>query len=276
MNSDFVLIEGYKKQKFAPAVYLLNEQNEHPMLEEPSENLIAVIGQATENPVASEIPYFHREDIAAIKEFLQLHFDSIVNRRSLKGLILAGGHSTRMGEDKASLSYHGQSQLAHGAFLLSEYCSEVFVSCRANQKLPEDAAHLPVLEDKLLGMGPMSGIFSAFQEQNDAAWLVIACDLPLLNEAFLKQLLEGRNPYRFATSFKSTSCPFPEPLCSIYEPKIYTRLCQAIGLGIECPRKVLINSPISLLLQGNENILDNANTQEDRDRMRKQIQGNEL
>ncbi|RYY06625.1 MAG: molybdenum cofactor guanylyltransferase, partial [Sphingobacteriaceae bacterium] len=54
-------------------------------------------------------------------------------KTALKGLVLAGGRSSRMGESKAEMNWHGKQQQYHLADLLSFYCEDVFISCREEQ-----------------------------------------------------------------------------------------------------------------------------------------------
>ena len=65
----------------------------------------------------------------------------------------------------------------------------------------------------------------------------------------LSQLVENRNvPQKFATSFKSPTLEFPEPLICIWEPRAYGRLLEFLSWGYSCPLKALINSDIELLI----------------------------
>lgn len=66
-----------------------------------------------------------------------------------------------------------------------------------------------------------------------------------------------------ATAYRSMHDGLPEPLCAIYEPKIRMRLFEALGLGLSCPRKVLLNSDTLMLDPIDPLALENANTPED-------------
>jgi molybdopterin-guanine dinucleotide biosynthesis protein A len=111
----------------------------------------------------------------------------------------------------------------------------------------------------LPGKGPLSGILAAFEARPDASWLVVACDLPRLDREVLAALVSGRNPHRFATAFRGYE-DFPEPLCAIYEPKARSRLYQYLAAGYDCPRKMMINSPVEVLEPLPGDRLVNANT----------------
>ena len=94
----------------------------------------------------------------------------------------------------------------------------------------------------------------------DAAWLVLACDLPFLDEGTLTTLIAARDPQRLATAFRSSHDVLPEPLCAIYEPASREAILAHIASGKNCPRKFLINSDVQLLDEPNPHALDNVNT----------------
>ncbi|EFK36176.1 putative bifunctional molybdopterin-guanine dinucleotide biosynthesis protein MobB/MobA [Chryseobacterium gleum] len=192
----------------------------------------------------------------------------------LNGLVLAGGKSQRMGSPKDKMNWHGKEQRYYAADLLAPFCDEVFISCRQDQ-LENFDSNYNALTDTFLNMGPFGGILSALRSQRDAAWLVVACDLPLLDEKSLEFLIENRNIEKAATTYESPFDRLPEPLITIWEPKSYPLLLNFLGSGITCPRKVLINSDTLILKPGNPDSLMNVNTPEDREKaqeiLRKQI-----
>lgn len=180
----------------------------------------------------------------------------------LNGLVLAGGKSVRMGRAKDALHWHGKEQKYHAADLLKPFCDEVFISCRQDQLTDFDADY-SALTDTFLNMGPFGGILSALRSQSDKAWLVVACDLPLLDENALQLLTENRDPQKVATTFESPFDGLPEPLITIWEPKSYPLLLNFLGVGTTCPRKVLINNDVLILKPQNPDALMNVNTPED-------------
>ncbi|WP_019948203.1 NTP transferase domain-containing protein [Hymenobacter aerophilus] len=190
----------------------------------------------------------------------------------LRGLVLAGGRSQRMGHDKGQLAYHGQQQQrAYAAELLAPFCHDVHVSCRPDQVQELDYAGLRPLPDSFLDLGPLGGLLSAFRLDPNAAWLVVACDLPLLSETTLGYLVENRQPGRLATTFQSPENEWPEPLITIWEPASYGQLLRFLALGYSCPRKTLINSDIELLTPPAPAELRNVNTPEEAEQVMKSI-----
>ena len=205
-------------------------------------------------------PVLPLADVAGIAAFIRQWYAAAVP--VLRGLVLAGGRSERMQTDKGALHYHGLDQRQHTAALLAEFCPDVRVSVRPDQAaLP---AGLTALPDAFLGLGPLGGILSALQADPNAAWLVLACDLPFLSRDTLEYLVANRQLARMATSFRSPWDAFPEPLVSIWEPRSYGQLLRFLSLGYSCPRKALINSDIELLAPPLPDELRNVNTPEER------------
>jgi len=184
------------------------------------------------------------------------------------GLVLAGGQSTRMKRDKATLDYHGQTQLEWVMQLLRPHVTKSFVSVRPGQNDPVRARFEPIV-DTHEGLGPIAGILAAQARYPDVAWLVLACDLPYLNDRTLGYLVAERDPSRVATAFRAHQLDLPkhhglpEPLCAIYEPASRAGLLAHVAAGKDCPRKFLINAGPKLLDQPDPRALDNVNTPEE-------------
>jgi len=189
----------------------------------------------------------------------------------IKGLVLAGGFSRRMGCDKALLDYHGMPQARWTAQLLTSVCEEVYYSCRADQDLgPGPNLSSCRIHDSKEGQGPIEGLLSAHEKFPQAALMVVACDLPKLTENTLQHLVEKRDSSRLVTAYRSFHDGLPEPLCAIYEPSAFQLLKESFASGLRCPRKILINADEQvLLLDLKENLaLDNANTPDEADAFR--------
>lgn len=186
------------------------------------------------------------------------------NTPPLYGLVLAGGRSVRMGQDKGTMQWHGVPQREYMARLLAGFCEKVYISCREEQTA-EMGKEWPLITDAVSGAGPLTGILSALMANNNVAWLVVACDLPLLSAPTLHYLLAARRPGSIATTYRSPHDSLPEPLITIWEPAALPYLHQHIAAGYKCPRKALINNATLV------NVIDcpwpqhllNANTPED-------------
>ena len=183
---------------------------------------------------------------------------------NLYGLVLAGGLSNRMNRDKSTLEYHGKSQVEYCFNLLSLKCEKVFVSNREQQAQISGHKNLPQIHDTFLNIGPLGGILTAMTKFPKKSWLVLACDLPFVNQKTIDTLIHHREPSKIATAYISSKEPYcPEPLCAIYEASALVTLKKFLDRGISCPRKILINSEVCLIKQDEKFSLDNINnTQE--------------
>ena len=206
-----------------------------------------------------QIPVVSINEYAAIEQFFLEKMQAA--QPPLYGLVLAGGKSTRMGEDKGLIDYHGQPQRVYVYEMLDKLCEKTFLSFREGQDGQSD---LPLLTDTFTGLGPYGAILSAFREHPDRAWLVVACDLPLLDKKTLELLIARRDTSKIATAFYNPATDFPEPLITIWEPRSYSILLQFLAQGYSCPRKVLINSDIEMIKISDYDVLKNVNNQEER------------
>lgn len=211
-------------------------------------------------PEWQSVPRLHITDIPAICHFFESKLAAA--KPPLRGLVLAGGESRRMGVDKGAMTWHGKPQRQYIAELMAEFCEETCISCRPGQAT-EMLDGFPVLTDTFTGLGPFGAILSAFRQHPDSAWLVVACDLPLVNRDLIGQLVAARQPASVATAFQSPQNEFPEPLITIWEPKSYAELLSFLSLGYSCPRKVLINTDVHLIQADSPERLMNVNTPEE-------------
>ncbi|KAB8123054.1 molybdenum cofactor guanylyltransferase [Komagataeibacter medellinensis] len=192
----------------------------------------------------------------------------------LYGLVLAGGESRRMGQDKATLPYGGRPQLARAFDLLERHVGRCFVSIRPDQQSDPLRASYPCIMDRretkdVLGGGPMVGVLSAHVVYSDVAWLVVACDLPMLDDTTLATLVHGRDATLAATAYESESDGLPEPLCTIWEPATLAAMNrQAVNRTIRL-RQMLAGPAVCLLEINKTGALQNVNVPDERDRVMK-------
>ena len=141
------------------------------------------------------------------------------------GLVVCGGKSSRMGQDKSLLNYHGQPQRYYLYEMLEELCERVFISCNKEQfsTIPDKYATIvdaPEYED----IGPMASLLSAFKIYPEASFLVVGCDYPLIDKKHLQELLKVSNEVIFAASYYNVDTSFYEPLLTHYQNNIKSKL----------------------------------------------------
>jgi len=269
--ADLVLVNGNHHQVKAQVV-IIDERKKKSLqkrleqltgvqlflLEETQSEIFDFLKEAI--PGWKNIPIYGLRDIARITAFFQDKMQQ--SKPVLNGLVLAGGKSERMGFDKGAVQWHGKEQRYYMADLLGDICDEVFISCRPEQQALLDSNYQS-LPDTFAGLGPFGAILSAFRENPDRAWFVIACDLPMIDGQTLLELVNNRNVSAIATAYKSSINNFPEPLITIWEPKSYPVLLSFLAQGYSCPRKVLINSDTTVIDAADPEVLTNVNTPED-------------
>jgi molybdenum cofactor guanylyltransferase len=113
-------------------------------------------------------------------------------------IILAGGHSSRMGAPKAGLLFDGVPLLEHLCARLAEVFPELVVVRAAGQALPpveaSASAHPRVVEDAVSDQGPVAGICAGLGAARRSLAFVVSCDVPFLNSqvgAMMVDLAEG-------------------------------------------------------------------------------------
>jgi len=129
-------------------------------------------------------------------------------------MIMAGGKSTRLGRDKASETLLGRPLLQHVIDRVSALVEEIIVVSAPGQSLPPVSTSVPlrVAEDLYPDCGPLGGIFTGLHATEAERCLAVACDMPLLSEALLRELLR-RSP---ACDVVMPVLAFPEPLHAVY------------------------------------------------------------
>lgn len=275
-NYDLLFING-NHYKGAKQILVLDNEKEASVLKRLDQlDRIQFIVKLNDN---SEYFDFLVERYPAIKNLKSYHIDEIdvisnhiynlIQEKTapVQGLVLAGGKSTRMGKDKTVIDYHGKSQLEHTVSLLKDNLLPTFVSVAVDQKLE----NFKNIQDKFVDLGAFGGICSAFQQDPNKAWFVLATDLPFVTNDLVKLLLQKRNPKKMATAIKGKSKPFVEPLITIYEPKAYPVLLSYLAQGYSCPRKVLINSDVEII-EVDDDFVRNVNTPDEFQEAIKEIQ----
>jgi len=278
-DADLVLVNGNHQQAKAQVVIIypnkaaslqkrLAQLNniELILLAENVDDVFDFVKEANSN--WQNIPLCRLDETDKIVAFFEAKMQQA--KPILNGLVLAGGKSMRMGYDKGAVSWFGKEQRYHVADMLRPLCKEVYISCRTDQKQQINPGYA-VLEDTFTGLGPYGAILSAFREQPDKAWLVVACDMPLLETETFKFLIENRKVSFIATAYNSPDNEFPEPLITIWEPKSYPVLLSFLSQGYSCPRKVLINSDVNLIQAPNTDALTNVNTPDDLEKVKRTI-----
>ena len=154
----------------------------------------------------------------------------------MKALILAGGKSSRMGQDKASLKVQGVSLLDRLVEQLRPITNEIFLSVAHGDNSERSLPTLPDLEPS---PGPLGGLQAAFAYDANCQWFIVGCDLPMLTSADFELLVEHQNADTAAACFLNPIDDQTEPLCALYSPSAAPALQEAISQNRRCARRFI-------------------------------------
>ena len=142
----------------------------------------------------------------------------------LAGFVLAGGKSSRMGEDKASLRLQGQTLLDIACRKLLAITPDVFI-VGSRKRFGAEA-----IEDIFPNRGPLGGIHAALATGHAALNLVMAVDLPFVEEKFLDYLIREAKVSDAAVIVPRTAAGW-QPLCGVYRQSFLMPAEDALSAG---------------------------------------------
>ncbi|MEM9172401.1 MAG: molybdenum cofactor guanylyltransferase [Pseudomonadota bacterium] len=180
-------------------------------------------------------------------------------------LVLAGGQSRRMGEDKAAMRVGDQDLLARTVALAESHSDAVFVGVRDARQVDALRARYACLSDSVEGQGPLASILAALSCDPGADWLVLACDMPCLDEQTLAALCADArsHPDAKAIALSDSSGTLPEPLCAIWRAPLIGEIRYSFEQSNFCARKCLIRAGARLVQPVNADAIINMNTPTD-------------
>jgi len=110
-------------------------------------------------------------------------------RHTLIAAILAGGKSRRMGRDKTFLEFDGVPMIHRVIDAIKPYVEDmVIISNNLRENLFKNFG-IAIHKDKILGMGPLSGLYTAFETTGAPELLLVACDMPLIKPEIVELLI---------------------------------------------------------------------------------------
>ena len=172
------------------------------------------------------------------------------------GFVLAGGQSSRMGQDKALLPWKG-------ATLIESVAREV-LDATGNVALIGSSERygnlgFTVISDKVEGCGPLGGLHTALSVTT-AEWnVLVACDMPGVTHRLLEELL-------IAAEASSADALVPqtpgglEPLCAVYHVRLLPAVESAIHSKLLKMHDFVSTIPVRLWPAPDATVFRNINT----------------
>lgn len=190
------------------------------------------------------------------------------DEKKFSGYVLAGGKSSRMGNDKAWLEINGKTFLENAVNALQPHCSSIKIVLNRSQnhfikKIPAKSSYI---FDIFGNRGALGGIHAALQNCETEVAVILAVDLPFVSRKAIKKLCKA------ALDLKDFAAIVPrqidgklQPLCAVYRaqvclPKLEELLDENDSASVRdfleliFPRYIEANR-----LSANENLLFNVN-----------------
>lgn len=163
-------------------------------------------------------------------------------KNSLSAALIAGGKSSRFGEDKAFYQWRGQPLFAFQLAKLAQLEPEqIYLSANQNQPFPDFIEGISIVHDLDGNLGPIGGLAACLEECETDFLVVLAVDLPNLSPDFLKQLVDtgkGIVP-RIDGRF--------EPLAAVYPKSILQLVREQIAAGELSLQKLIAKAGLEAL-----------------------------
>lgn len=163
-----------------------------------------------------------------------MNVDSYAVPGDVIGVVLAGGLSRRLGQDKARLVLEGEDDLlTRTVKLLLELVPKVLVVGRKVPEL-ELIPNVECIPDRKPGNGPLGGIAAAL-EHSGRDCLVLSCDLPFIAKEPLEKLLQQwgtRSPKTCMLAYEQEATRKIENLVAVYAQEALTFLQASMDSGL--------------------------------------------
>ncbi|MEI6787101.1 MAG: molybdenum cofactor guanylyltransferase [bacterium] len=148
-------------------------------------------------------------------------------RQDAAAIVLAGGQSRRMGQDKNFLPVAGRPMIEHIVRQLEPWFDDVFIG--ANDPAKFAFLQRRVVPDREPGMGPLMGLLSCLAESRHDLNFVTACDIPTLDPHFLMRMIQAAEGYDIVMPHSLDRRP--EPLLAVYRKSVCASAEQVLLRG---------------------------------------------
>lgn len=186
-------------------------------------------------------------------------------------IILVGGHSSRMGRNKALLPLVDNTTtfVEHLIATLTPFCSQVILVARNS----EDTIHyigisgIQLVIDQLPDHGPLMGIYSGLSAMHTSHGLVVAVDMPCIQPNLLASMLA---PPRTSALLLPRVGGFPQVLLGLYPRTVLPLVAAQLQRGRRDPSSLLGRAAVCYIEETELRTVDpelrsflNVNTMED-------------
>jgi molybdopterin-guanine dinucleotide biosynthesis protein A len=209
--------------------------------------------------------------------------------KPMTAIVLAGGRGRRMKADKAGLLVGGRTLLDHVLAQIEPLFDEIIVSISKGQghgrkpaglkkagtgrkSKPDEGDSGPrLVEDEVLGQGPIGGILAGLKAAKHEACAVIACDIPDIDIALIRSL--GRAASDFDIAVPAGPSGLYEPLFAIYKRSVAGAIEALLARGERSLLPLYVVCRTAVIPLGEKLRLRNLNTRADYESYIRSIKG---
>ena len=130
----------------------------------------------------------------------------------ITGIVLAGGHSSRMGEDKSLMKLNGKTLVEYSIDALRPLCDKVIISSN-NPNYTFTGCE--VWPDELPDQAPIIGIYSCLKRSETELNIILSCDIPLISTSMIGFLVTKSGANNITVPIHENGKI--EPLCGVYK-----------------------------------------------------------
>ncbi|MBN1251816.1 MAG: molybdenum cofactor guanylyltransferase [Bacteroidales bacterium] len=182
---------------------------------------------------------------------------------NITGIVLCGGRSIRMGENKALLKLNNKFIISYVIDSLKEFCDEIILSTNSNEL---DFLNLKTIADEYKNIGPIAGILSGLESSKTDLNIIASCDTPFFSSDLINFLLKFSNQNEIVIpEFED----FLQPITGIFKKSVIKTIKQEIELGNHSPQKIIKKANLKIVKIDNSlnffnnKLFMNINTKED-------------
>ena len=198
---DIIFVEGHKTTPLPNKIWLRGENEEESPPPETGKLELVLSREA--------------DRVKVITRFIDEWFDGPNGLPPLYAGILIGGNSTRMGCPKHLIEKGNSTWIESIVGTVAPLVDTTVILGRG--QVPPSLAESPVLPDVPHRRGPVAGMLSAMRWQPLAAWVFVACDLPMVTAEAVQWLLGNRKPGVWAILPSRQNEKGAEPLLAYYD-----------------------------------------------------------
>lgn len=140
-------------------------------------------------------------------------------------IILAGGKSSRMGEDKGLMLIDGKSMIEYILKTVSQFTNQIIII--ANDEAYEKFGY-PIYKDLVYDKGPIAGIVTGLKNsKTDKNW-ILSCDSPFIEVKLLQKLMIESKGFDAVVSVHNNKI---HPLIAVYSQSALIRFQENLALN---------------------------------------------